>query len=216
MNRTTRHVLTIGLTVLVTCFGGSRVPAGEHRGSAPTRTQIEADWLRQDAVRGGPVDADRQRIAPQEDAAGGCDGVIDGKWGFHTQNEEKPWWQVDLGKSVALKRIVLYNRCDGMAGRNAKIIVLLSDDAENFRQAYQHDGSVFYGHSDKRAMSAPLGGAKARYVRLTLPGRSYFHLDEVEIYAVGSEENIAFFAAMAFRELVERLASADRMGCRVA
>ena len=36
-----------------------------------------------------------------------------------------------------------------------------------------------------------LPGQQARYVRLQLPGTSYFHLDEVEIYAAGGNDNIA-------------------------
>ena len=55
---------------------------------------------------------------------------------------------VDLGRSTALDRVVLYNRCDGMAGRNARIMVLVSDDARSFRQVYQHDGTIFYGFED--------------------------------------------------------------------
>jgi len=35
------------------------------------------------------------------------------------------------------------------------------------------------------------GGVSARFVRLTLPGRTYLHLDEVEVYAADSETNVA-------------------------
>lgn len=155
--------------------------------------QIEADWLHADSMRQGGAAAASANIAvkPQEDAAGGVDGVKNGKWGFHTENEEKPWWQVDLGRSTPLERVVLYNRCDTCAGRNARILVLLSNDGKAFQQAYQHDGTVFYGFTDKKPLSADLKGASARYVRLQLPGKDYFHLDEVEIYASGSQENIA-------------------------
>ena len=55
------------------------------------------------------------------------DGVKDGKWGFHTADELNPWWQVDLEQPVQLGRVVLYNRCD-LAARNARIVVLVSDD----------------------------------------------------------------------------------------
>ena len=186
------HHTASRLTISLICWLlASAVAVGaEPLSPAVTPGQIQSDWLQQDALRNGPATPGPGNVTPQEDAAGGCDGLIDGKWGFHTQDEDKPWWQVDLGKPVALERIVLYNRCD-LAERNSKIIVLGSDDGKNFRQLYQHDGAVFYGHSDKRPLSAGLNGARARYVRLTLPGRSYFHLDEVEIYARGVKENIA-------------------------
>jgi hypothetical protein len=186
------HYTVSSVTISLVCWLSPEVIAvgAEPLSPAITTQQIEADWLRQDELRNAPATPGGERVTPEEDAAGGCDGVIDGKWGFHTENEDRPWWQVDLGKSVALDRIVLYNRSD-LAQRNARIIVLLSDDAKQFHQAYQHDGTVFYGHSDQKPLSVALDGARARYVGLTLRGRSYFHLDEVQIYASGAAENMA-------------------------
>ncbi|MBW8039700.1 MAG: hypothetical protein FVQ85_06845 [Planctomycetes bacterium] len=155
-----------------------------------SREQIEADWLRQREVRQTPPVTSGKKVTKQVDAAGGCDGIKDGKWGFHTENEDKPWWQIDLGKTTALGRIILYNRCN-IAERNSRIMVLVSDDARNFRQVYQHDGTTFFGFTDKKPLVVELSDIEARYVRLQLPGKSYFHLDEVEIYARGTKENIA-------------------------
>ncbi|MGD0093686.1 MAG: discoidin domain-containing protein [Planctomycetota bacterium] len=189
------------------CLGAETPPAAapEQAKSPPKKAewvesgigvaQIENDWLHADSLRnsarapsGG---APRGSVTPEQDAAGGVDGVKDGKWGFHTENEEKPWWQVDLGASTPLDHVFLYNRCDDCGGRNAHILVLLSDDGKTFQQAYQNPGIVFYGFTDKKPLSAPLKGAAARYVRLQLPDKNYLHLDEVEVYPVGSEENIA-------------------------
>ena len=64
----------------------------------PTCEQIEADWLRQDAVRQREA-----QVTPEEDAAGACDGVKNGKWGFHTALEDDPWWQIDLGDALPLR-----------------------------------------------------------------------------------------------------------------
>ena len=155
-----------------------------------TPEQIEADWLRQDELRGSGVAGGPTGVSPEEDAAGALNDVIDGKWGFHTANEADPWWQVDLEEITSLDRIVLYNRCDGHGERNARIMILLSDDGKTFDKAYQHDGTVFYGHTDKKPLVVKLEGAKARYVRLQLPGTSYFHLDEVQVYVPGQEQNI--------------------------
>ncbi len=106
-----------------------------------TTAQIEADWLRQAVVRSLPSLG--TQITTQQDAAGGCDGVIDGHFGFHTQQEENPWWQVDLGQSLPLDRIVIYNRGDGVAERAAHLQVLVSDDGQDWQLLYEHDGSVF-------------------------------------------------------------------------
>jgi hypothetical protein len=169
-------------------------PAALAAEAAPaiSRQQIEADWLRQEEVRGRPS-ANPQAATdakPEEDAAGAVDGVKNGKWGFHTENEANPWWQVDLQELMPLDRILVYNRCD-IAERAARMMVLLSGDGKRFEQVYQHNGQPFLGYPDKKPLLVKLDGRQARYVRLQLPGTSYFHLDEVEIYRPGDEHNVA-------------------------
>ena len=91
--------------------------------------QVEADWLRQDQVRSLPA---RGKVSSQEDAAGGCDGVKDGRWGFHTGGDKNPWWQVDLGKELPLGQVLIYNRCDDASERALRLAVLLSVDGESW------------------------------------------------------------------------------------
>ena len=138
----------------------------------PTREQIEADWLRQDEVRGLSG-----KVSPEEDAVGGCDGIKDGKWGFHTALEDNPWWQVDLGRSMALDRTRIYNRCDHTAYRAVRLKVLVSDDGKGFKQVYEHNGVVFYGQPDGKPLVVPLRNVKARYVRIQVPGNNCLNLD---------------------------------------
>ncbi len=123
------------------------------------------------------------RVTTQSDAAGAVDGVKNGGAAFHTTQEDKPWWQVDLGKVQPVGRVVVWNRCTGDATRAARLKILLSDDAKSWREVYQHDGTVFHGASDKKPLSVPLDGAKARFVRIQLPTRTWLHLDEVEVFA---------------------------------
>ncbi|MEE8450908.1 MAG: discoidin domain-containing protein [Thermoguttaceae bacterium] len=159
-----------------------------------TSAQIEADWLHQDEVRVAKTGAKRPAGPPptvEQDAAGGVDGVKNGQWGFHTEKEDDPWWQVDLGEATSIGRLVLFNRCDGCASRSARLKVLLSVDGAGFTEAYQLDGTTFYGHSDKKPAVVDLAGVKARYVRLLQPGHEWFHLDEVEIYTPDDKRNIA-------------------------
>jgi hypothetical protein len=82
-----------------------------------TPQQIEADWLRQDELRGPPKRTASPatktgKVTPEQDAVGGVDGHIDGLWGFHTAHEAGPWWHVDLGRSLPIERVLLYNRTD--------------------------------------------------------------------------------------------------------
>ena len=101
------------------------------------KAEVEADWIRQDAKRLLPVSSG---VLPtkEQDASGGVDGIKDGKWGFHTQFESNPWWQVDLGKPIALSSITLYNRCDQFANRNDRIKISTSSDGITYHQVYQH------------------------------------------------------------------------------
>ena len=175
-------------SLIVIIWPGSAISTG----SKPliTREQVEADWLRQEELHNAGKISRDGKVKPEQDAIGACDGIKDGKWGFHTENENKPWWQIDLGRQMVLDRVVLYNRCE-LAERTSRIIVLLSNNGNNFRQAYQHDGTTFFGYTDDKPLLIKLHGAQARYVRLQLPGKNYFHLDEVEIYAHGIRQNVA-------------------------
>ena len=157
---------------------------------AITLKQIETDWLHQEELRNITKVSTDGKVTLEQDATGACDGIKDGGVGFHTENENKPWWQIDLGKRMSLERLVLYNRCD-LPERTSRIIVLLSTNGRNFEQVYQHNGMAFFGYTDKKPLVIKLKNAQTRYVRLQLPQKSYFHLDEVEIYVFGSNNNIA-------------------------
>ena len=189
--RTTWLLVAGVLCVGVLCAGAY---AGEDADGLPdvaiTAQQIETDWDRQALLREGAVNSNTG-VTTEQDAAGGCDGIKDGKWGFHSAHEKQPWWQVDLGRSLPLERVVLFNRCDTTAKRNSQIIVLLSDDGKRFDQAYQHDGTTFFGQSDDKPLSVPMDGRAARFVRLQHPGNDYLHLDEVEVYASDNPDNVA-------------------------
>ena len=159
---------------------------------------IEADWLRQDLVRNlPPSPRTRSATTPsatttKQDAAGAVDGTKDGTYGFHTNRQAEPWWQVDLQQQSALDRILIYNRCDGnVEQRAANLKVLLSQDGDKWTELYQHDGSKFLGQTDQKPLAVSANGKTARFVRIQLTTNEYFHLDEVEVYPAGKDENLA-------------------------
>ena len=147
------------------------------------RNEVEADWLLHERVRnpGRPA-----FITAETDAAGGCDGVKHGGWAFHTDIEEDPWWQVDLGESLALDRVAIWNRCDGAAARSNRLTLLLSDDGETWRTIYTHDGTTFYGFTDNKPLTVALEGRQGRFARVQLSGMQFLHLDEVEVFGEAS------------------------------
>ena len=75
----------LGAVVWLSVLTGSAVQAAE----VPFRDQVEADWLLQEQYRYGATPRD---LTPESDAAGACDGVKDGEWGFHTSQQDAPWW----------------------------------------------------------------------------------------------------------------------------
>jgi hypothetical protein len=129
----------------------------------------------------------------RKDAAGGCDGIKNGSYGFHTDKQQDPWWQVDLGRSVNLAGAIIFNRCidKDMEKRADRIRILVSDDGKSWTQVYAHSGPSFFGYSDNKPLKVPLPGKTARFVRVQVPIFDYFHLDEVEVYEKGNPENIA-------------------------
>jgi hypothetical protein len=161
-----------------------------------TRQQIEQDWLLQLQVRSLPAEPLGNRpamaVSTADDAAGGVDGISDGTFGFHTDQDPSPWWQVDLREVLPLERIVVYNRCDGnVHDRASRLEVLISTDGAEWESLYRHDGTPFLGHVDGKPLVVDAQGSSARFVRLQVPGPQYFHLDEVQVYRSGHSDNVA-------------------------
>ena len=127
------HTVWAFFLILLPAFC-SPVSGGEQpMQNALRREQIETDWLLQEQVRSKGNAAGK--ITPEEDAFGGCDGVKDGKnvgyYGFHTNQQDKPWWQVDLGTQHRLARTVIYNgSTPADAKRALGLCVLVSKDAK--------------------------------------------------------------------------------------
>jgi len=169
---------------------------------------IEADWIETDrrftAARSGERNSSAKPsskvnaygVTTMQDASGGCDGVKNGRWGFHTaSSEQDPWWQVDLQDQCRIDRIVIFNRTDGStAPRTRNIRVLLANEDGEFRQVYQHNNQTFYGIKQNKPLIVSLKDKNltARVVRLHIPGKCSFALDEVEVYSTENpQKNIA-------------------------
>lgn len=174
--------------------------AYSHASATDMTALLEADWIEEDnrfTLSPPPVSSVPTEVTTRLDAAGGCDGIKNGRFGFHTASGEiDPWWQVDLGKPIRLNRIVVFNRMDGRPERTAKIEVLVAVDSEDpdFETIYRHNGEAFYGVKENRPLVVDLSGkdVTARIVRLRMRGRCSFALDEVEVYGQDNpKENIA-------------------------
>lgn len=133
---------------------------------------------RQSSVSEWSVDQNIER-----DAARAVNGQIDGTKKFHTSFEDNPWWQVDLGGFATIMEIRVYNTNDHTAFRCRNISLSVSIDGEAWVELIRkEDNEVVGGISNVPfAWNGP-GTAWARFVRVTLLGRDYLHLDQVEVF----------------------------------
>jgi hypothetical protein len=120
--------------------------------------------------------------APEADARGANNGRITGGAGFHTAFEDSPWWQVDLGADFAVARAVVFNRMD-LCDRCTRFSISGSSDGQNFTlRAAKLDAALFGGLDGKPYVMNFSPPFTARFIRLTLIGENFLHLDEIEIY----------------------------------
>jgi FkbM family methyltransferase len=113
---------------------------------------------------------------------GGCNGGKTGKFGFSTDKEDQPWWQIDLQAWYQLSKIRIYNRMDYCRERASTLNILLSQDALNWELCYSNPQDNIFGGIDGKPLIVDTQGKIARFVRLQLRENDYLHLDEIEIY----------------------------------
>jgi hypothetical protein len=118
------------------------------------------------------------------DAGRAVNGVIDGTCKFHTAREANPWWQVDLGAPASIGAIHVYNTSDHTAARCRDISLSVSIDGASWAELVaKRDGAPVGDVSTEPYIWHGPGVAWGRYVRVTLLGEDYLHLDQVEVFA---------------------------------
>lgn len=121
-----------------------------------------------------------------DDASGAITGAKTGHFGFHTEIEDDPWWQLDLLAPHRLEYGLIYNRMDGASVRADSLKMFISTDGKLWKLVYNHAGNKTFGglsfHDGEPPLLIELNGAEARFVKLRLVGKTALHLDEVEIY----------------------------------
>ena len=133
-------------------------------------------------AKGRPASqSSRSSWSNANDPQGAVDGIKNGSFGFHTDNEVNPWWQVDLGSVFMLGEIRVFNRIDFNPERLRTLQVLVSTDGSGWKTVYRHNGAPI-GGTDGNPLRVVLQGEPARFVRLQLAEKTWLHLDEVEVY----------------------------------
>lgn len=94
---------------------------------------------------------------------------------FHTNNEPEPWIEFDLGVPTSFSRMLVQNRRDMGASRAVPLLVEASDDQKTWRKVIERKETF-------NAWEPTFPAQVARYVRLRVAKKTWFHLEAVEVY----------------------------------
>lgn len=116
---------------------------------------------------------------------GATSGTLSATASFCTELQETPWWDVDLGCLYNINEIVIFNRLDEHANRSANIQIWISLESDEWSHVFRKDDGVPFGGVDGNPLIwSPERSIIARYVRISLLGTNYLHLNQVEVYGV--------------------------------
>jgi hypothetical protein len=94
---------------------------------------------------------------------------------FHTNEEENPWFEYDLGGPQQFSSVTILNRSDAVQERAVPMVLEVSNDKKTYKELARRK-EVF----DVWEPSFP--PQRARYVRVRVARRSFLHLDGVLIH----------------------------------
>jgi hypothetical protein len=170
--------------------------------SQTTRQQIDAVWLRRALSLGAVLVAvalvalgvawnKEKREAGRDLAAGrpwrassayggygckspqqSCEASPD--YFFHTEEQDRPWIEFDLGRPQTIAGLRVDNRKDCCAERIVPIVVEVSRDQQKFTEVARRDEGF-------RTWRAEFEPVPARYIRIRSTRRTIMHLSRVRI-----------------------------------
>ncbi|MEZ5301759.1 MAG: discoidin domain-containing protein [Verrucomicrobiales bacterium] len=120
-------------------------------------------------------------------AGGAAERAVDGNYNpvfssntiTHTNTEDQPWWQVDLGSPQRVDSINLYDRMDCCDGRLSNFNVLVSDDPTFATSTFS---TTYGGNPPGHVVSLDLDGSVGQYVRVQLNSNAaVLSLTEAEV-----------------------------------
>lgn len=94
---------------------------------------------------------------------------------FHTQEEESPWFELDLGAATSISAATVRNRTDCCQDRAIPLVLEVSDDTTTWREVARRDAPFV-------TWSVEFTTQTARYVRARALRRTILHLDGVLVH----------------------------------
>lgn len=109
--------------------------------------------------------------APEKHTCGGTHTDIF----FHTNNEPNPWLEIDLEAPTTFSRLAIRNRLDMGVARASPLILETSNDRQTWNLVTRRNEPFTYWDPTFPAVTA-------RYVRLRVDKKTWFHLEAVEVF----------------------------------
>ncbi|MEF3304116.1 polysaccharide lyase family 8 super-sandwich domain-containing protein [Paenibacillus sp. GYB003] len=169
-------------------YGQHQVSAAWTSATVTQRAAKSVEVSRRNAALGKPA-------AQASTAYGGVperavDGNTNGTYGAgsvtHTaERAVQPWWQADLGASMAIEEIVVWNRTDCCSSRLSNYYVIVSGEpfaSGSLAETLKQPGVWFTRRTETagRPTVVPVGHS-GRYVRIQLEGTNALSLAEVQV-----------------------------------
>ena len=117
-------------------------------------------------------------------AAGALSFRLTGAYQACTRLEDEPWWQVELPTACRIHEVRIFNRCDNRVAqeRLRRFRLSVSPDGEDWTEIHTHDGEAPGGAVGEPFRWQAQRTTVTRFVRITLLGRDYLNLDQVEVF----------------------------------
>jgi alpha-L-fucosidase 2 len=127
---------------------------------------------------------------PARGVDGNTDGVMANNSVTHTGNQNRPWWQVDLGSVSTISTIEVWNRTDACcANRLTDFYVFVSDvpfTSTDLTATINQSGVTNYHITTQAGTPTTLSiGRTGRYVRVQLAGFNILSLAELKVMGFG-------------------------------
>jgi hypothetical protein len=152
--RTSVTVLLLVLAVILGAEAGSRLVRGPNLAEGKP-------WRASSAYRGFSAEA------------GICDGNKTRIF-FHTNREQEPWVELDLGEPTLIERVDVRNRRDCCRDRSFPLAIEGSLDGQDWQELGRQTEPF-------SKWTREFGPTKVRYVRVKALKRTFLHLESVEV-----------------------------------
>ncbi len=114
------------------------------------------------------------------------DGNTNGNWNFgsvtHTNNDNRAFWEVDLGKNYLIEEVKIWNRTDCCQDRLKNFDIFVTDKPYDDVRGRLDPYATQDQNTLPRDRQSYTGIAFGRYVRVQLNGSNNLNLAEVEVF----------------------------------